>query len=327
MVSSPVAPIVAIGELLWDLLPAGPRLGGTTTNFAVLTARLGGYAALISAVGADELGQKAINELHALASTDSDDGPHLELSGLQTTSAIPTGTVSVIIDEHGRPRYTIHAPAAWDAIELSPTLSAFAQSASAICIGTLAQRAIRSRLAIRSFVHALRPECVRIVDVNLRSPFANAETLEWCIGHADVLKVSDEELPEVARLLGRNQLATAFPAECGDQLTSAAAQAAMLLLDLAPQCRLVAITLGPRGSLLANRYSTHRHPGIPTRVVDTVGAGDAFTAGLVHAYLRGIELEKISQIANACGSFVASQQGATPELSPALLQELRTLGA
>ena len=327
MVSSPISPIVAIGELLWDLLPAGPRLGGTTTNFAVLTARLGGYAALISAVGADQLGAKATSELHALASTDSEAKPHLELSGLQTALKIPTGTVSVTIDEQGRPRYTIHAPAAWDAIELTPTLSAFAQSASAVCIGTLAQRGMRSRLAIRSFVQALRPDCVRIVDVNLRSPFANSETLEWCIGHADVLKISDEELPEVARLLGRQELAPGFPAKSGGELTTAAAEAATRILELAPNCRLVAITLGPHGSLLADRNSTYRHPGIPTQVVDTVGAGDAFTAGLVHAYLRGLGLDTISQIANACGSFVASQQGATPELPPALLEDLRALGA
>jgi fructokinase len=327
MVTSPVSPIVAIGELLWDLLPTGPRLGGTTTNFAVLTARLGGYAALVSAVGADYLGEKAINQLHALAATGSQAGPNLQLSGIQTTPEIPTGTVSVIIDQQGRPRYTIHAPAAWDAIELTPSLSAFAQTASAVCIGTLAQRGVRSRHAIRNFVQALRPDCVRIVDVNLRSPFANSETLAWCINHADVLKISDEELPEVASLLGHNQLAAIFPDENGDELTSAAARAATQLLELAPHCRLVAITLGPRGSLLADRNSICRHPGIPTQVVDTVGAGDAFTAGLAHAYLRDLGLETISQIANACGSFVASQQGATPELPPALLQDLRALGA
>jgi fructokinase len=233
----------------------------------------------------------------------------------------------VTLDEQGRPRYTIHAPAAWDAIELTPVLSAFAQSGSAVCLGTLAQRGMRSRLAIRSFVQSLRPDCVRIVDINLRSPFANSETLEWCLAHADVLKISDEELPEVAQLLGRDELACGFPTESNDELTSAAAAAGFRLLDLAPHCRLVAITLGPHGSVLVNRNSSYRHPGIPTHVVDTVGAGDAFTAGLVHAYLRGLGLDTISQIANTCGSFVASQLGATPELPPALLENLRGLGA
>jgi fructokinase len=327
MVSSPVSPIVAIGEVLWDLLPAGPRLGGTTTNFAVLTARLGGYAALISAVGCDELGAEATRQLHALAPTDSEAAPHLELSGLQTARGLPTGTVGVTLDAEGRPRYTIHAPAAWDGIELTPTLAAFAQSASAVCLGTLAQRGMRSRHAIRSFVESLRPECVRIVDINLRLPFAHTETLEWCLAHADVLKISDEELPEIAHLLGRPELASGFPAESGHELTSAATVAAARLLELAPHCLLVAITLGPHGSLLADRRTCYRHPGIPTQVADTVGAGDAFTAGLAHAYLRGLGIETISMIANTCGSFVASQPGATPELSPAVIQDLRRLGA
>ncbi len=327
MVSSPASPIVAIGEVLWDLLPAGPRLGGATTNFAVLTTRLGGYAALISAVGDDELGAEATRMLHALAYSDTEATPQLDLSGLQIAQTLPTGTVSVTLDEHGRPNYTIHAPAAWDGIELTPALSPLAQSASAICLGTLAQRAIRSRHSIRSFVQSLHPNCVRIVDINLRSPFANSETLEWCMAHADVLKVSDEELPQVAHLLGKIELAHGFPDESGVELTSAATEAASRLLEFAPQCRLVAITLGPNGSLLADRSSSFRHPGIPTRVVDTVGAGDAFTAGLVHGYLRGLGLETISQIANTCGSFVASQPGATPELHSTLLHELRALEA
>jgi fructokinase len=327
MVSSPVSPIVAIGEVLWDLLPAGPRLGGATTNFAVLTTRLGGYAALVSAVGDDALGTEATRQLHALVSADAEATQHLDLSALQTARMLPTGTVSVTLDGHGRPNYTIHAPAAWDAIEVTLALSALAHRASAVCLGTLAQRAVRSRFSIRTFVQSLRPDCVRIVDINLRSPFANSETLEWCLAHADVLKVSDEELPHVAQLLGRSELAYGFPDESGIELTSAATEAAFRLLEFAPQCRLVAITLGPNGSLLADRDSSYRHPGIPTRVVDTVGAGDAFTAGLVHAHLRGLGLETISQIANTCGSFVASQLGATPELPSALLQQLRGLGA
>jgi fructokinase len=327
MVSSPVSPIVAIGEVLWDLLPAGPRLGGAPTNFALLTTRLCGYAALISAVGDDELGAEATRQLQSLASIADEATPHLDLSGLQIAHTVPTGTVTVALDEHARPKYTIHAPAAWDAIELTPALSALARSAAAVCLGTLAQRAMRSRHAIRSFVQSLRPDCVRIVDINLRSPFANGETLEWCMSHADVLKISDEELPKVAELLGRNELAHAFPNESGVELSSAATEAAYRLLELAPHCRLVAITLGPNGSLLADRTSSYRHHGIPTQVVDTVGAGDAFTAGLAHGYLRGLELAIISQIANTCGSFVASQPGATPELPFALLQQLRGLGA
>jgi fructokinase len=114
----------------------------------------------------------------------------------------------------------------------------------------------------------------------------------------------------------------AAPADSG-HLTSWATDAAVALLHSAPQTKLVAITLGPHGSLLADRSGVFRHEGIAVKVADTIGAGDAFTAGLVHAYLQSTSLEHISQVANLCGSFVASQQGATPELPADLLASIQ----
>lgn len=326
MVSSPSLPNVAIGELLWDLLPTGARLGGTTTNYAVLSARLGEFAALVSCVGDDELGREALERLCLLAVdpvTDSYARTHLDLSCVQTSSELPTGTVAVTLDDEGRPRYDIVSPVAWDAITPSPALLKLAANASSICFGTLAQRHTLSQQAIRSFIAAARPGCVRVCDLNLRKPFCNAAILQWCLAHADVIKVSDEELPEVGHILAESILATGLPTHDCDELTHAAVNAAVVLLRLAPQCRLVAITLGPHGSLLADRVGTHRHHGIPVKVVDTIGAGDAFTAGMVHAYMRRAPLARISNVANLCGSYVASQPGATPKLPSSLLKTIR----
>ena len=200
------------------------------------------------------------------------------------------------------------------------------QSAAVICFGTLAQRHDISRHAIRTLIEAAGPQCVRVCDLNLRAPFCSAEVIRWCISHADVLKISDEELPEVARLLGEPAIATGFPsAAADDALTASATLCAQALLALAPQCRMVSITLGPHGSLLADRTGTCRHKGFVVNVVDTVGAGDAFTAGLVHAYIRGASLAQISEVSNLCGSHVASQSGATPELPPALLLKIQAV--
>jgi fructokinase len=317
MVSSLAFPCVAIGELLWDLLPSGARLGGTTTNFAVLSARLGEHATLVSCVGDDALGKEAIGRLSALVS-ESATPTHLSLQ-VQVDDLLPTGTVAVRLDGSGRPRYKIVSPVAWDAIRLSPELMELARRASVICFGTLAQRCERSRESIRAVIQAAGPACVRVCDFNVRAPFASYEVVGWSVRHADVLKVSDEELPEVARLLGEPSLATEFPLTGSAGLTEMASKAAKALLALAPQCRLVAITLGPHGSLLADRVSSYRHEGFPVEVVDTIGAGDAFSAGLVHAYVRGASLEQMSEVANRCGSYVASQQGATPELPESLL--------
>ena len=323
MLSSVSSPIVGIGELLWDLLPSGPRLGGAPTNFSTLSARLGDYVALVSRIGQDKLGRDAIASLETVAHAPQTKG-HFDLAQIQVSSRLPTGTVTVAIDSDHRPRYIIDSPVAWDEITFSDELLSSAKTASVVCFGTLAQRSQLSRDSIRAYVEATSPECVRVCDVNLRQPFCDAEILRWCLSHATVLKISDEELPEVGRLLGIPSI-IAEPA--GDdvdlELTEWATESACDLLAQAPQCRMVAITLGPHGSLLANREQAHRHDGFPTLVADTIGAGDAFTAGLVHAYLRQASLAQINTVSNLCGSYVASQQGATPELPPDLLARIR----
>ena len=309
---------------MWDLIPTGARLGGTTTNFAVLTARLGDYSALISCLGDDTLGRDAAQRLSDLM-PGHDAGAHLDLSCIQISRTLPTGTVSVTLDSVGHPQYEIHSPVAWDSILVSDATLEVAGRAAVICFGTLAQRHETSRNSIRTHVSASSPSCVRVCDLNLRAPFGSAEVVRWCLSHTDLLKVSEEELPEVARLLGDPSIAAGFPASSDDEaLTSAATHAANSLLRFAPQCRLVAITLGPHGSLLADRTGAYRHHGFEVEVADTVGAGDAFTAGFVHAYLRRASLAQISEVSNLCGSFVASQVGATPELPLLLLDAIES---
>jgi fructokinase len=320
MPSSPSSPIVGIGELLWDLLPAGPRLGGTTANFSVLCARLGEAATLVSRVGRDELGAAAMQQLQQIVP-----GRSFNLEHIQTSATLPTGTVTVRLDAEGRPHYTIDEPVAWDEIALKPDLIELAGQASVVCFGTLAQRNQASSRSIRAFLEATAPGCVRVCDANLRMPFCTPEVLGWALDHATVLKISDEELPELThmlRLQGRIEKESGGAPVDPAALTEWAGNAAHALLAAAPQTELVAITLGSNGSLLADRNGTHRHRGIPVKVADTIGAGDAFTAGLVFAYLREADLEQIAAAANLCGSYVASQEGATPELPAEVLSAI-----
>jgi fructokinase len=310
-------PIVGLGEVVWDLLPAGPRLGGAPTNFSILSARLGNPVALVSRLGRDELGATSLAQLQAIAS--------LDITHLQHSEGLPTGTVSVTLDEEGRPQYEINAPAAWDELAETDDLQALAGQAAAVCYGSLAQRNATTAKTLRGFVEATCPACVRVCDVNLRRPFYSKDILLWSLQHATVLKVSDEELPTLAEIVHGGPLSTPLEGLTGEALTAAATQIARSLLAFAPQCQLVAITLGPHGSLLATRAEVHRHAGFSIRVADTIGAGDAFTAGLTHAYLRGASLANISQIANMCGSYVASQRGATPELPAELLASIQAV--
>ena len=167
---------------------------------------------------------------------------------------------------------------------LTPELLEVARAADAVCFGTLPQRHEVSRSTIQSFVEATAPECARVCDVNLRMPDCTPEVLHWSMAHATIIKLSDEEMPQVFSLLNDwvgqhwcRRVLKARPMRC---------------LKNFPACQLVATTLGPHGCLLTTRESTFGHPGFPIKVVDTVGAGDAFTAGLIHAYLRGASLHR-----------------------------------
>ena len=305
--------VLAVGEVLWDLLPSGPRLGGTNANFAVACARLGHAAALVSCVGDDTLGAEVRENLLAQS-----EGTGFETNLIQTTTEGPTGTVSVRLGPEGQPQYGISTPAAWDRIEARPEAVAKAASAGAICFGTLAQRDEPSRSAIRTLVAAAQ-SAVRVFDVNVRLPFCKPETVQWSLQHADLVKISEEELGLVLQMFGGDSggLSSSNPAEV--QTLEAAART---VLAYAPACRLVAVTMGPHGSLLVTRDEVHRHAGFPITVEDTVGAGDAFTAGMTHAYLHGGSLAAINEVGNLCGSYVASRPGAMPLYSGVLLENV-----
>ncbi len=184
--------IVGIGEVLWDLLPGGKHLGGTSANFAVMSARLGNHAVLASRVGSDALGEEA---RAYLASSP------LDSSYLQLDREHATGSVSVTLQD-GQPEYVIHQPVAWDFLQCTPEWLDLAQSADAICFGTLAQRHEASREAIHYFLAASSESCVRVFDANLRKPFFDARVLEISLQRATVLKLNEIEMPMVLSLLG-----------------------------------------------------------------------------------------------------------------------------
>jgi fructokinase len=303
-----VPQIVAAGELLWDLLPSGARLGGAPANFAVFCARLGNSTVLVSSVGEDDYGRAAARLLVQ---------PNLDLRQLQNNDTYPTGTVEVTFSTDNQPSYNIIPGVAWDFIALTPELLEAAHAADAVCFGTLGQRHEVSRSTIQGLLEATAPECVRVCDVNIRMPDCNPEILRWSMGHATVIKVSEEELPQVFSFLDGLGVTR--------QIAMTPEIAACALLDHFPDCELVATSLGARGSLLTNREGTFRHPGYPIKLVDSVGAGDAFTAGLLHAYLRGASLAQMAEIGNLCGSYVAGQQGATPPLSAELIDRIGAL--
>lgn len=291
--------ILGVGELLWDILPEGPRLGGAPANFSVMAGRLGNHSAILSRIGRDDLGREAVHILDPLPA---------DTSFLQIDPLHETGRVTVSFND-GQPSYTIHQPAAWDSMELSDDWIKLAERADAICFGSLAQRSIESRQTIQTLAAQTSSRCIRIFDVNLRAPFYSSEIIQESLELATVFKMNDAEVPLVMSLLG-------MPLENEATIESLRKSADRLLVEF-PTLNLVAITCGGLGSLLVSREEWHQHPGFPVKVVDTIGAGDAFTAAMTHYLLRGAELPVLNEAGNRWGSWVASQSGAMPPLSDA----------
>jgi len=281
--------IIGLGELLWDVFPNRKELGGAPANFAYMTSLLGDEGVVASRVGRDRLGNAAARRLAKLG---------LSQEWLQLDTKNPTGTVKVQVFEDGQPKFQIAENVAWDNFEWTSQWQALAGRASGVCFGSLAQRSERSRETIRLFLQNLRPNAVKIFDVNLRQSFFSADILRESAKIADIMKVNQDELPQVAQLLGYK---------------SNAKEAAAPWLVRMCGLKLVCVTEGPSGSSLVATDGVHRHPGFPTEVADTVGAGDAFTAALIHHYLRGATLDEMNEAANRMGSWVASQVGATPK--------------
>lgn len=290
--------VVGLGELLWDILPSRKQLGGAPANFAYLATLLGDEGIVASRVKMDRPGLEALEQLEKRGQS---------ADAVQRDALHPTGTVTVELDEAGKPSFTITEEVAWDYLEWTVEWKALAEQADAVCFGSLAQRSLQSRETIRRFLEATRKEALIVFDVNLRAPFYSAKVIGESLQHAKVVKLNDEELPLMMQLCGLDE---------GSEATSA-----RRLLE-AYDLQMVCLTRGARGSLLLTHTQMVEHAGFPIEVVDTVGAGDAFTAALAHHYLRNASLAQISEKANRTGAWVATHPGATPPANEEVLREL-----
>jgi fructokinase len=287
--------VAGIGELLWDVFPSHKCPGGAPANFACHCYRLGAETYSVSCVGADELGLRMRKEVRGMG---------VDTSYVLESERFPTGTVQVSLDEKGKPSYQILENVAWDHIPLTDGLKALAEKLDAVCFGSLAQRSAVSRETIRSFVQHMPDKALRIFDVNLRQPFFSKEQVEALLRLASVLKLSDEELPVLAGYFDLQ----------GDVM--AQLNGLRELFEL----KLVAYTRGPDGSLLVGADEVDDAPGLEAVVVDSVGAGDSFTAALCMGVLKGWPLNKVNSFANSVATFVCSRKGATPILPEYLVE-------
>ncbi len=250
---------------------------------------------MVSAVGDDDFGRDALQEMIVRD----------VLTSHVATVNRPTGRVDVVLDDNGVASYRFLADCAWDQLEWQESFSSLAHDLDVVCFGSLGQRDEISRATVQRFVAATRPSCLRVFDVNLRAPFYEQETIQQSLQLANVLKLNDDELPVLAewfRFSGSDA-----------ELLRAFAQA----FDL--QC--VALTRGNRGAMILRGDELSDCRGAQVDVLDTVGAGDAYTASLVLGLLANDDLQHMNQRACEVAAYVCSQPGATPSLPSALAEK------
>lgn len=284
--------VVGIGELLWDMLPAGKQLGGAPANFAYHVSRLGLDGLAVSAVGADPLGDEALASLR-------ERGLHC----LVARTGRPTGTVQVSLDAAGVPQYEIKTSVAWDNIPFTAELAEVAASARAVCFGSLAQRSPVSRETIYRFLDTVPAECLKVFDINLRQHFYSREVLEESLRRADILKINDEEILTLASLSGLRPAGN--PA-----VEPLAALGESIRKEYS--LRMVVLTCGAVGSYVFSREGVSYLDTPKVDVVDTVGAGDSFTAAFVASLLQGGSIAEAHRRAVDVAAFVCTRPGAMP---------------
>ena len=288
--------VVGLGEVLWDVLPEGKKLGGAPANFAYHAGQFLGsdYTIAISALGKDKLADETIEALKEHG-----------LNNLLPRVPYPTGTVQVQLDEQGSPTYDIKENVAWDNIPFDDDIQQIARNCRAVCFGSLAQRNVVSRETIQKFLDATPDDCIKIFDINLRQQFYTQEILRESFQRCNILKINDEELVLIGRMFG-------YPG-----------------LDIENKCWLIlgkynldmlVLTCGTNGSYVftPGHISFQETPKV--KVADTVGAGDSFTGSFVGSILNGKSVPEAHRTAVQVSAYVCTQNGAMPSYPKELLQ-------
>lgn len=278
--------ILCIGEILWDRLPSGAKPGGAPMNVALHLNAIGQNVSMASRIGNDKPGKELIS--------------FLEKSGLSTEVVqidehLPTSEVLVLLDENNNATYEICEPVAWDNLELTDSLMIKAREAGLLIYGTLASRNPMSR---RTIMRLLENDAVKLIDVNFRKPYDSQEVVEKLLEKTDIVKLNDEELEAFAQWYNKHR---------HDEQS--------LIKWFAQQynLKMVCVTKGDKGALLYCGDEFYEHPGFKVDAVDTVGAGDAFLAGLIASLLDKKTPSDALAFACAIGAFVATKAGATPK--------------
>lgn len=274
--------ILSFGEIVWDIFENKKILGGAPFNFARFSRKFGADAYILSAVGKDENGAEVFNFM-AHEGMPSDFVQELE--------GEETGKVLVKI-ENNAPSYEICSPAAWDKIEITPQAVEFAARSNAIAFGTLAQRSDVSRQNLFKIIRSSSKKCLKVFDANLRQNFYSKEIITSSLEIANILKINEEELPVISQMFSI----------CGSQTECARKIFKMFNLNY------LVLTRGADGHMIVCEDREIAGKSKAEKIVDTVGAGDAFTARFVSEILNGKTAEEAADAAAISAAKVCAKE-------------------
>lgn len=269
--------VLSFGEVLMDCLPDKNVIGGAPFNVVIHIKRMGKDAAIVSKIGEDELGQ----QIHSFLKEEGVD------AAIQVDGSYKTGYVTVTLN-NGQPSYEIHSDTCWEHIgyqELNADVSH-------LVYGSLALHFPDNKEGFKQYVSKF-PDAVKVCDINLREPFYSVETIDFCLSHADVLKINDEELDYLAKQW---------------QVEDAKAE-----IEKRYGITKLLLTKGAAGAELfwdGNNYSVEA--GKVNDLKDTVGAGDSFTSMFIYGLLCNKEFEQNLADASRFAAKICETNGAIP---------------
>lgn len=291
---------LTFGEALFDVIKGSAHLGGAPLNLAAHLAKLGAKPAVLTAVGKDELGKILLSRAEEMG---------VDTSYILIDEKRPTGTVTVELINEGIPVFSINEGVAWDAI--TPDESKFEtlsrEEWDVFCFGTLAQRSEENRKTLKRLLSEIKAKHF-FYDINLRAGFYRKEWISFSLEHCTILKMNEEEASMVSGMF--------FGAVHPFKILC------RLLTERYPEMSVICITKGPEGAAVYYEGIYEEAGTTPIEVADTVGAGDAFSAGFLYTYLSGYGVSKAILVASILGTYVASKSGSVPEYSEDLIEDL-----
>ncbi|MCG9791735.1 carbohydrate kinase [Flavobacterium algicola] len=283
------------GEILWDEFPTHKKIGGAPLNVAVRLQSMQNQVAVISSVGVDQKGELLLDFMKE---------NNVETKGVQLDANYKTGKVKVVLDESGSASYDIMQPRAWDKIALTDAAIELTQESDVFVYGSLASRDLVSRATLYELLKVAK---YKVFDVNLRKPYYSADVLSHLMNEANFIKFNDDEIFEIAGLLGSD---------------SQTLEVTILFIAQKTNTDCICVTLGSKGAILYFEGEFYSNAGYKITVADTVGAGDSFLGTLINKLVKKSDPQEAIDYACAIGALVASHEGANPKIEESEINKL-----